>query len=271
MPVSGHALTQLIAGRPAFAPGSVWLVGAGPGDPGHLTVDAVAALGQADVVLHDALVNEQVLALACPGARLVFAGKRAGRHSVDQDSIIEQLIAFARADNRVLRLKGGDPLIFGRGGEEMLALAAAGVPFRIVPGITAGLAGLAAASIPATLRDINQTVVFATGHSADGTEAPDWAAIARLDQPIVLYMAMRRLGSIAGALIDGGLSASTPVAVIASATVPAQQVLISTLGAVARDLDTSGIEPPAVIAIGEIVAVRERLASLAPALAESLA
>src|SRR5262249_44262845 len=161
-------------GIPVLAAGHVWLAGAGPGDPGLLTLDALAGLSQADVVVHDALVDKRVLALAGPQARLEFAGKRGGKPSAAQSDISERLIELARAGQKVLRLKGGDPFVFGRGGEEALALAAAGVPFRVIPGVTAGLAALAAASIPTTLRGVNRAVIFAAGHVADGEF--DWAA-----------------------------------------------------------------------------------------------
>src|SRR5437868_1925528 len=150
-------------GIPVFASGHVWLAGAGPGDPGLLTLAALAGLAQADVIVHDALVDQRVLALAGPQARLEFAGKRGGRPSATQSDISQRLIALGRAGERVLRLKGGDPFVFGRGGEEALALAAAGVPFRVVPGVTAGLAALAAASIPATLRNVNRALILAAG------------------------------------------------------------------------------------------------------------
>src|SRR5215470_18101414 len=155
------AMAARRSGIPVFAPGEVWLAGAGPGDPGLLTLDALAGLSQADVVVHDALVDKRVLALASAQARLEFAGKRGGRPSATQADISKRLIELARAGAKVLRLKGGDPFVFGRGGEEVLALAAAGVPFRVIPGVTAGLAALAAASIPATLRGVNRAVIFA--------------------------------------------------------------------------------------------------------------
>src|SRR6476660_8274044 len=154
-------LRQAMAGFPRFEPGHVWLAGAGPGDPGLLTLQALAGLAEADVVVHDALVDDRVLALANPGATLECAGKRGGRPSPSQANITDRLIAVARANNRVLRLKGGDPCMFGRGGEEALALAAAGIPFRIVPGVTFGLAALTVASIPAT---VNQALILVTGH-----------------------------------------------------------------------------------------------------------
>ena len=266
----GDRLAALIAGGPEFEPGTVWLVGAGPGDPGYLTVNALVGLSQADIVLHDALIDDRILTLAKPGARRIYSGKRAGLHSIDQASISAQLITFAQSGQRVLRLKGGDPMVFGRGGEEMMALADAGVPFRIVPGVTAGLAALAVASIPATLRDVNRAVVFATGHTAEDADETDWAALAALDQPLVLYMALRRLDRIATALMSGGLSATTPVAVISSATMSGQDILVSTLASAAQDAERARIEPPAVVVIGDIVQTRDRLKTLAPAFAEAL-
>jgi uroporphyrin-III C-methyltransferase len=245
------------AGVPVFAPGHVWLAGAGPGDPGLLTLDALAGLTQADVVVHDALVDERVLALAGPQARLEFAGKRGGKPSATQADISQRLVELARAAHRVLRLKGGDPFVFGRGGEEAMTLATAGVPFRVIPGITAGLAALASASIPATLRGINRAVIFAAGHGAE--EDFDWTALARTGQPIVLYMVMHNLEKIAGALMKAGLGPQTPAAVIASATTPKQRVLVSTLEKLAAASRGQNFEPPAIVVIGEIVDLREKL------------
>ncbi len=242
---------------PVFAPGHVWLAGAGPGDPGLLTLDALAGLGQADVVVHDALVDERVLALAGPQARLEFAGKRGGKPSATQADISQRLVVLARAGERVLRLKGGDPFVFGRGGEEAMTLAAAGIPFRVIPGVTAGLAALAAAAIPATLRGVNRAVIFAAGHGAD--EEFDWTALARTGQPIVLYMVMHNLERIAGALVAAGLGAQTPAAVIASATTPKQRVLVSTLEKLAADAQRENFEPPAIVVIGDIVTMRDKL------------
>ena len=252
------ALATRRAGVPVLAAGHVWLAGAGPGDPGLLTLDALAGLQQADVVVHDALVDQRVLALAAKEARLEFAGKRGGKPSATQADISQRLVALARAGHRVLRLKGGDPFVFGRGGEEAMALAAAGVPFRIIPGVTAGLAALAAASIPATLRGINRAVIFAAGHGADEEEF-DWAPLARAGQPIVLYMVMHNLERIAAAMIAAGLAPQTPTAVIVSAATPKQRILVSTLEKVAEEARTQKFEPPAIVAIGEIVNFRARL------------
>src|SRR4249919_2746662 len=183
---------------PDFAPGSVWLVGAGPGDPGLLTALALHALDHADTLVYDALVDPRIVELARLGAVLEAAGKRGGRPSPSQPDISARLIRLARDGNRVLRLKGGDPCVFGRGGEEALALAAAGVPFRIVPGITAGIGGLAYAGIPVTHRGANSAVTFLTGHNSDGVVPGglDWDAIARGAPVLVLYMASRHLRGI---------------------------------------------------------------------------
>jgi len=251
------ALAAQRSGVPIFAPGHVWLAGAGPADPGLLTLDALAGLAQADLIVHDALVDARVLALAGAQARLEFAGKRGGKPSATQADISERLIALARGGARVLRLKGGDPFVFGRGGEEAAALAAAGVPFRIIPGVTAGLAALAAADIPATMRGVNRAVIFAAGHGAD--EDFDWAPLVRTGQPIVLYMVMHNLERIAAALAAAGLPGDTPAAVIASATTPAQRIVVSTLQKLAATVREQNIEPPAIVVIGEIVYLRDKL------------
>ncbi|MFC7397025.1 uroporphyrinogen-III C-methyltransferase [Chelatococcus sp. GCM10030263] len=247
---------------PPFRPGEVWLVGAGPGDPGLLTLHAVNALAEADIVIYDALVDKRVLALARAGAVLEYAGKRGGKPSPQQADITRRLIALAREGKRVLRLKGGDPFVFGRGGEEALALVAAGVPYRIIPGITAGLGGLASVQIPATTRGTNQAVVLATGHAAEGSdEDPDWAALARLGQPIVLYMALANLPRITAALMAGGADGATPVAVVSSATLPNARVVETTLARAVADATEAGLEAPAIVAIGAIVSLREQLRS----------
>jgi uroporphyrin-III C-methyltransferase len=262
------ALAARGTGIPVFAPGHVWLAGAGPGDPGLLTLDALAGLAQADVVVHDALVDQRVLALAGPQARLEFAGKRGGKPSPLQADISERLVALARARHRVLRLKGGDPFVFGRGGEEAMTLARAGIPFRIIPGVTAGLAALAAAGIPATLRGINRAVIFAAGHGAD--ENFDWAPLAQTGQPIVLYMVMHNLERITAAMLEAGMASSTPAAVIISASTPKQRIVISTLEKLASDAHAQKLEPPAIVVIGEIVKLRDELAVAEPSAAVKL-
>ncbi|MEJ8572290.1 uroporphyrinogen-III C-methyltransferase [Microbaculum marinum] len=263
-------LRRLMGDVPVFELGHVWLAGAGPGDPAHLTLDAVAGLAQADVVVHDALVDPRTLAMRRDGAVLEFAGKRGGKPSATQADITRRLVELARQDKRVLRLKGGDPFVFGRGGEEALTLAAQGIPFRVVPGITSGLAGLALASIPATIRGVNQAVILATGHGADTEEGLDWAALAATGQPIILYMAMKTLDRIAAALVAGGLSPETPAAIVVSATLPGERVLTSTLADIASDAEAAGLEPPAIVAIGGIVTVREQLLALMPRVLEAV-
>jgi uroporphyrin-III C-methyltransferase len=253
--------TLRLPALPAFEPGWVWLVGSGPGDPGLLTLLAAHALSSADVIVYDALVDEGVLELAAPGAELIFAGKRGGKPSPKQPDISARLVRLAHEGHRVLRLKGGDPFVFGRGGEEALTLAAAGIPFRIVPGITAGIGGLAYAGIPATHRDTNHTVAFVTGHMAGG-EVPDgidWAALARGAQALIIYMALKHIEVITGHLIDGGLAPSTPVAVVSRAATRHQRVLETTLGEAAEAVAASGIEAPAIVAVGHIVSLRAGL------------
>jgi uroporphyrin-III C-methyltransferase len=251
-------------GAPVLEPGHVWLAGAGPGDPGLLTLDCLAGLAQADVVVHDALIDPRVLAMAGPRARLEFAGKRAGQPSSAQADISKRLIALARDGRRVLRLKGGDPFVFGRGGEEALSLAQAGIPFRIIPGITAALGAMAAAHIPATMRGVNRAIIFAAGYGADQVAGHDWAALAKSGAPIVLYMAMQNLGLIADELMKGGLAADTPVAAIGSATMVDQKIVLSTLGRAAADLAASDIPTPVIFVVGDIVTVREQLLDAAP-------
>jgi uroporphyrin-III C-methyltransferase len=239
----------------------VWLTGAGPGDPGLLTLLAWRALQQADVVVYDALVSEAVLGLAHKGARLEFAGKRGGRPSPEQAGISRRLVQLAREGARVLRLKGGDPFVFGRGGEEALALVAAGVPFRIVPGISSGIGGLAYAGIPVTHRDTNQAVTFLTGHNVAG-EVPDgldWDAIARGAPVLVLYMALKHLERIAERLLAHGRAPDEPVAIVSKASTADQVVLETTLARCHADALAAAIEPPTLIVVGRVVALRAGL------------
>jgi len=220
-------------------------------------MEALRALQDADVILHDRLVPAAVLDMARRDAKRICVGKAAGGIGSTQAQINALLIEHATRGKRVVRLKGGDPFIFGRGGEEAMTLAAAGVPFRVIPGVTAGLAALAAAAIPATLRGTNRAVIFAAGHGAD--EEFDWAPLARTGQPIVLYMVMHNLERITAELLKAGLAAQTPAAVIASATTPKQRVLVSTLDKIADDARKQKFEPPAIVVIGEIVEMRSQL------------
>ena len=248
--------TRLIP--PTFDPGSVWLVGAGPGDPGLLTLHAAHALSQANIVLHDALVSDDVLSLA-PQAILEPVGKRAGGQRTKQLLINQRLVQLARQGLKVVRLKGGDPLVFGRGGEEAIALVAAGIPFRIVPGISAGLGGTAAAGIPITHRGLARSVAFATGHDSSGALADiDWASLARGAEVLVLYMAQRQIGAIADRLIAAGRAPEEPVALVANATGPNQSVVVTTLANAGRDAAVAAA--PLSIVIGPVVALRQLLA-----------
>ncbi|MDT8344085.1 MAG: uroporphyrinogen-III C-methyltransferase [Thermohalobaculum sp.] len=246
---------------PELAPGWVWLVGAGPGDPGLLTLHALNALRQAEVIVYDALVDPRILGWARPGAEIEYAGKRGGKPSPKQRDISLRLIELAQAGRRVLRLKGGDPFVFGRGGEEAQALVQAGIPIRIVPGISAGIGGLAYAGIPVTHRDVNQAVTFVTGHDATG-DAPgaiDWAALAKSSPVIVCYMAMKTLPEISARLIAAGRAADEPVAIVTEATMPGQRVLETTLARAAEDAAAAGMEPPAIVCIGRVALMHRAL------------
>ena len=242
-------------------PGSVWLVGAGPGDPGLLTLHAANALKCADVVIYDALVNDACLKLASPDAELHYAGKRGGKPSPKQRDISLKLVELARAGKRVVRLKGGDPLVFGRGGEEALTLVEHGIPFRIVPGVTAGIGGLSYAGIPVTHREVNQVVTFLTGHDAGCIvpSAVDWASVAKASPVIVMYMAMKHIGQIADLLIDAGRSPQEPIGFVCNASTDAQQVFETTLGNAENYAKEHEIKPPAIVVLGEVVRLRDGL------------
>ena len=245
---------------PMIEPGSVWLVGAGPGDPGLLTLHAANALAHADCIIYDALVAPEILAYARPGAALEYAGKRGGKPSASQPDISGRLVQRARQGLRVLRLKGGDPFVFGRGGEEALALAAARVPFRLVPGVTAA-AGLACAGIPTTHRTANSAVTLLTGHEAGGNppDGLDWAAIARGAPVLVFYMALRQLDALAARLTGHGLAGDTPAALVSQATTHSQRVVEAPLREAARAAGRAGIEAPCLVVVGEVVRLRQAL------------
>ncbi|WP_425958025.1 uroporphyrinogen-III C-methyltransferase [Rhizobium sp. ST-5] len=261
MTMSDTTRLALPTSLPAIEPGHVWLAGAGPGDPGLLTLLAAKALSEADIIVHDALVNDDCLKLARSGAILEYAGKRGGKPSAKQRDISLRLVELAKAGQRVLRLKGGDPFVFGRGGEEALMLVEHGVPFRIVPGITAGIGGLAYAGIPVTHREVNHAVTFLTGHDSSGVvpDRIDWAAIGRGSPVIVMYMAMKHMGQIAANLMAAGRRAGEAVAFVCNAATPEQTVLETTLGRAEADMLAAGIEPPAIVVIGEVVRLRPSL------------
>jgi len=248
-------------GWPVFEPGWVWLVGAGPGDPGLLTLHALSALRQADVVVYDALVNQDILKWVRDGAATDYAGKRGGKPSPKQRDISLKLVDLARAGKRVLRLKGGDPFVFGRGAEEAGALVEAGIPFRIVPGISAGIGGLAYAGIPITHRDINQTVTFLTGHDQTGLapQSINWQAVSDGSPVIVMYMAIKHLAAISHKLLEAGRAPHEPVAVVSHASTRHQTVLETTLAKAVADCAEAGVEPPAIVCVGHVVALRKSL------------
>jgi len=243
---------------PELQPGSVWLVGAGPGGPGLLTLLAYHALGQADVIVHDALVSDAILALAPAGSERIFAGKRGGKPSPKQADISLRLIELAQAGRRVLRLKGGDPFMFGRGGEEAEALARAGIPFRIVPGISSGLGGLAYAGIPVTHRDTNHAVLFLTGHDETGDVpgAIDWPSVAQAAPVLVMFMAVKHLAVIAGRLLAAGRQPEERLTIVSNAATPQQQVLETTLFAASSLVE---VPTPAIVVLGEVGTYRQSL------------
>jgi uroporphyrin-III C-methyltransferase len=244
---------------PSPTNGFVWLVGAGPGAPDLITVRGLKLLQGAEVVVHDELINRELLAYCPPGCELHAVGKRAGCHSATQPEINGLLVALGSAGRKVVRLKGGDPMIFGRVGEEIEALRAAGIPFEIVPGVTAASASGAAAQLPLTHRDFSSAVVFVTGHQcAANTSALDWAALAGLRATLCFYMGVRRLPEIARNLRGHGMAADLPIAVISEATWPTQKILTGTLQD-AEKLSAGLAGQPALVVIGEVV----RLSSFA--------
>lgn len=250
--MSGHFAALDTVDFPPFEPGTVWLVGAGPGAPGLISLLGYHALGEADVIVYDALVSEKLLDLANPGAERLYAGKRGGKPSEKQADITLRLIELARQGKRVCRLKGGDPFMFGRGAEEAMALAAHGIGFRIVPGISAGLGGLAYAGIPVTHRDTNHAVIFLTGHDETGgmPAAVDWAAIAGAAPVIVMFMAVKHLHSIAGKLLAAGRDPADRVAIVSNAALANQRVLETTLGGI--ESLAAEIPTPAIVVLGPV-------------------
>lgn len=246
---------------PKLEAGWVWLCGAGPGDPGLLTLHGLNALRQADVVVYDALVGEEILDWVSPGTELIYAGKRGGKPSSKQRDISLKLVELARAGRKVLRLKGGDPFVFGRGGEEAQSLVQHGIPIRIIPGISAGIGGLAYAGIPVTHRDVNQSVTFITGHDQSG-DAPgslNWKAISDGSQVLVIYMGMKHARQINSALLNAGRDPAEPVAIVTQATTADQKVLETTLGTMIADLEASDLSPPAIICVGKSTLMRQVL------------
>jgi uroporphyrin-III C-methyltransferase len=241
------------ATAPPPSAGVVWLVGAGPGDPELLTLKAARVIAAADVIVHDGLVSGEILDLAPARARLINVAKRKSRHTLPQDDINHLIVSLALQGLTVVRLKGGDPFIFGRGGEELSACREAGVDCQVVPGVTAALAAGAGAGAPLTHRSMAQSVTFVTGHAAHGEPDLDWPALARGNQTVVIYMGLSTAGVIAERLLNAGRDAATPVLVVINASRPDEQRLATTLSGLARAVE--GLVGPALLMIGEAMAL----------------
>jgi uroporphyrin-III C-methyltransferase / precorrin-2 dehydrogenase / sirohydrochlorin ferrochelatase len=255
---------QLAGAEGGIAQGEVYLVGGGPGDPDLLTFRALRLMQQADVVVYDRLVSKQVLELVRRDAEKLYAGKERDNHAIPQEDINQLLVRLAKEGKRVLRLKGGDPFIFGRGGEEIETLAAEGIPFQVVPGITAASGCAAYSGIPLTHRDYSQAVVFVTGHLQDGTVNLNWKALAQPNQTVVFYMGLHGVPAICKGLTSHGMPASTPVALIQQGTTPNQRVFVSTLEDLPELVQRERIKPPTLIIVGDVVQLHEKLSWFLP-------
>lgn len=245
----------VLGGRAPARPGEVWLVGAGPGDPDLLTLKAARVIAAADVIVHDGLVSDEILALAPANARLISVAKRKNRHTLPQEEINRLLVAFAREGLTVVRLKGGDPFIFGRGGEELEECRAAGVTCHVVPGVTAAIAAAASAGAPLTHRGSAQAVTFVTGHAANGDPDLDWVSLARPNQTVVIYMGLTTAGLIAGRLAAAGRDTATPALIVVKASRPDEQRIPTRLGELAAAAE--GLKGPALLIVGEAMALAQ--------------
>ena len=253
------AVDKSLADSEEVSIGEVYLVGGGPGDPDLLTFKALRLMQQADVIVHDRLVSKDVLDLCRRDAERIYVGKERDNHAVPQEGINQLLVRLAKEGKRVCRLKGGDPFIFGRGGEEIETLAAEGVPFQVVPGITAASGTAAYSGIPLTHRDYSQSVTFVTGNRKDGTVTLNWKALAHQNQTVVFYMGLVGIEIICREMINPGLPASTPVALVQKATTPEQKIFIGDLGSMPALVKKSEIQPPTLIIVGEVVKLHSKL------------
>jgi uroporphyrin-III C-methyltransferase len=245
--------------RGAAVPGTVYLVGAGPGDPELLTLRALRLISEADVLVFDHLVSEPILSLVKPDAERIYAGKERGNHSVPQEDLNLLLVKLAQNNRRVVRLKGGDPYTFGRGGEEVETLKEHGIPFEVVPGITAAAGVAAFAGIPLTHRSYAQACVFVTGHLKDGSMNLDWPGLARRRQTVIIYMGLHGLAHLCEQLIAHGLPADWPAAIVQQGTTPNQRTVTGTLATLPALAQAAQLKAPTLIIVGEVVRLKEKL------------
>jgi uroporphyrin-III C-methyltransferase len=253
-------MSNTVSVAPSALPGTVYLIGAGPGDPDLLTLRGARLLQQADVVVYDNLVSDAVLKMARPEAERIYAGKKRGNHTLPQDELNLLLVSLARTGKQVVRLKGGDPYIFGRGGEEAETLAEHQIPFEVVPGVTAAAGVASYAGIPLTHRDYSHACVFVTGHLRDGTMNLDWKALARPNQTVVIYMGLQGLPVLCEQMISHGLPPEWPVAIVQQGTTKHQRTVCGTLATLPQLAVDAGLRAPTLIIVGEVVTLRNKLA-----------